>query len=104
MKEEELTGDVKELFELMSDISEDACFAGWYYNFEFILWNSIITENYDIGMCGAEKEKVLKAKELSDKLNGWIYWPNLPTIEDDGINFVSLDEWIEIFNKSKWEQ
>jgi hypothetical protein len=85
----------QELYELMSDISEDCWCAGWLDGNEYSIWDAMQTGNLTYGMGAIDKESLEKVRELSKELNGWVIW-------DDALNenaFVTADEWLKILNE-----
>lgn len=83
------------LASLMS-ISEDSWYAGWMDGLEFRLWQMVQDpEDNCYGMATVSKEDIQTLKEISDEINGWIAWG-----EKEGQKvFVSMDEWLEIYNE-----
>lgn len=81
---------VKELYDLMSDISEDCYCAGWMHGNEFRLWSAITDPNDDrrYGQGEIEPHQVNRLRELSTLVDGWWRWD-----EEDGAQFVSLEKW-----------
>lgn len=78
----------RELYELMSDISEDLYCAGWMSGNELRLWQAITDPNDDrcYGMGLIEEWQINRMRELSEQTGGWWVW------EDDAA-FISVDEW-----------
>lgn len=78
----------RELYDLMSEISEDCYCAGWMSGNEFRLWDAITDPNDDrkYGMWQIEEEQVTRLRELSELTNGWWVW-------EDDCAFIGLDEW-----------
>lgn len=78
----------RELYELMSDISEECYCAGWMDGNEFRLWRAVTDPNDDrrYGQSEIEKWQLIRLRELSELTGGWWVW------EDDAA-FISLDEW-----------
>jgi hypothetical protein len=79
----------RELYQLMSDISEDCYCASWLIGNERHLWRAITDPNDDhrYGMGEISEEDIARLRLLSQQVNGWWVW------EDDGPDFISLDEW-----------
>lgn len=79
----------RELYELMSDISEDCYCAGWMHGNEFRLWQAITDPKDDrrYGQSDIEEWQVNRLRELSEQTGGWWVW------EEDNRAFISLDEW-----------
>lgn len=101
--ESQFTPDMRELYDLMSTISEWYSCSGWNMGCEAVIWEAIrypdiLDESYDLALA--------KAHELSNRLQGWIIWhddedePDLP-IERWGPRFIGLPEW-EAMYQEKW--
>lgn len=86
----------KELYELMSDISEDCYCAGWMHGNEFRLWDAITDPDDDrrYGMGEIEPQQVQRLKELSQLSGGWWRWD-----ETEGPQFVVLERWEGILRR-----
>ena len=87
--EKDFSDKQKQMYELMSDMSEERTFAGWIGGNEMACWAAPTPE-----LCA-----------LRDELNGWVIWVdevyNTSINEDDyGPAFVSLEEWHEL--KKVW--
>lgn len=82
-----------ELYQLMSDISEDCYCAGWLIGNEYRLWNAITDPNDDrrYGMSEIAEDDIARLRELSAHAGGWWMWED----KDDspGAMFIALAEW-----------
>ena len=93
--------DMQELYDLMSEISEDCWCAGWLIGNEFALWSAIQRGDLKYGPELIEKADLDRCAELSRLINGWIVWLDdehgLPPAEW-GPYFVSMPEWLDIYS------
>jgi hypothetical protein len=103
MSEQNLTPQQNELYELMSDISEDCYCAGWIMGNEFSLW-AMATEtapDRSYGQDVVPEESLQRLRELSAAIGGWIYWhddehePDLPA-DDWGPRFIAMADWLRM--------
>ena len=84
------------LASLMRAISEDCWYAGWMTGLEFRLWQIVQNpEDNFYGVATVSKEDIQTLKEISDEISGWIAWSE----KEGGQVFVSMDEWLEIYNE-----
>jgi len=99
---EKLISKHKEMWNLMSTISEDWMCATWLNNLEYKLWTEInlllnnpkeFSEQKDITW-DMNKSRLIKLNKLSNELNGWFIWSD----KCDCPAFVTLDDWIEHYN------
>lgn len=97
IKEEDFSVKQRDLYETMSDISEDCYCAVWMIGLEFALWSALQDGNRRYGMGEIDAQQLEKCRELAKDLDGWIVWvdddtePGLPT---RALRFVSMSEWL----------
>lgn len=95
----------RELYETMSEISEEYYCSSWEAGLEYALWGAVqygdLPEHFRYGTGEIDPEKLDRCRELSSVLGGWIIWvsdetdpPLLPT--ERGPRFVTMDEWMAI--------
>lgn len=95
----------KELYELMSWISEYCYCAGWMIGSEYIIWEAMHGGPRHYGQDEIRQEDLDKCAALSKALDGWIIWyddhdqAGLPASEW-GQRFVTMDEWNLLLAKS----
>lgn len=83
-----LTDDQYDLFDRMSEISEDAYCAGWIGDNEYNIWNAI-TLSQPVSCYRFFNPRLLRrCKKLSDEIGGWICW-----IMGDP-QFVPMAQWL----------
>jgi len=96
-----LTPRQHELYDMMSEISEECYCAGWMDGNEFTLWEAIQTGEMRYGMGNIDKEKLAKVAALSVLTGCWIIWKDkehgLP-LEEHGPYAIPIAEWIAIYN------
>ena len=99
IKEDAFCAKQRELYEVMSDISEGCYCAGWMMGLEFVLWSALQDGDRRYGMGEMDAKQLEKCRELAKELDGWIVWVddatdlNLPA-EEWGPRFVSMSEWL----------
>jgi hypothetical protein len=99
--EDRLEPKQRELFETMSDISEECYFAGWMMGLEHAIWGALQDGNREYGLGEMDAEQLERCRTLSKELDGWIIWadddidPDFP-VEDWGPRFVPMDEWVKM--------
>jgi hypothetical protein len=86
----------KQLADYISDLSEQAYYAGWMAGLEYILWNAVIDGPRKYGRLEITVEHIAKLKELSDACGGWIMFD-----DEKGETFVPLDEWLRIYELNR---
>jgi hypothetical protein len=102
--EQDMTDKQLELYELMSDISEDCYYAGWMMGLEYAIWGALQDGDRRYGAGEMDAEQLEQCRALAKELDGWVIWydddsdPELP-IEEWGPRFVSTDEWTAILAK-----
>lgn len=75
------------LADYMSDLSEEAYFAGWMDGLEYALWEALMGVRTEYGYLTITPEHRSKLKRLSAACGGWVYWG------EDGATFVTLEQW-----------
>jgi hypothetical protein len=99
--EQDFNAKHHELYQLMSDISEDCYCAGWITENEYGIWAALQTGDRTYGMSEMNPDQLKRCGELAQELDGWIIWlddytdPTLPS-EKLGPRFVSMGAWLDI--------
>lgn len=85
-----LTDDQYDLFDRMSEISEDAYCAGWIGDNEYNIWDAL-TLSQPVPKYRFFNPRLLRrCKKLSDEIGGWICWTlGAP-------QFVPMAQWLEM--------
>lgn len=108
-----LTPKQREMYDLMSEISEDCWCAGWMMGLEYAIWGAMRDGDLSYGMNSMEPETLEKVRALFNELGGWIVWKDDLTddgmpIDDWGPYFVTTEDWmlhyLEIFEKKNAER
>jgi len=82
-----LTDAQHDLYDRMSEISEDCLCAGWIYGNEYNIW-AAITLSEPAPAYGPINPRLLRrCQQLADETGGWIYW-------DDGPQFAPMAQWL----------
>ena len=96
-----MTAQQRELYELMSDISEDCYCAGWMTGLEFAIWGALQDGDRRYGMGEMDAEQLEGCRALANELDGWVIWvddddvPGLPN-EQWGPRFVPMARWLRM--------
>lgn len=81
----------EKLEDLMSDISEDRFCAGWLVGIEYMLWPPALGDH------DPDRKLLLR---LSEKSGGWWIWSsNKDEPCDSGEVFVTIDEWLKMYEE-----
>ena len=76
----------------MSELSEDAYFAGWMEGLEYNLWKALVEGPFEYGFLQINEQHIAKLTELSNACGGWIMYD-----DESAETFVSIEEWIKIY-------
>ena len=99
IKEDDFSDKQRELYETMSDISEDCYCAVWMMGLEYAIWGALQDGDRQYGMGEMDAEQLERCRALATELDGWVIWvdddecQNLPAIEC-GPCFVSVSDWL----------
>lgn len=93
----ELDPDARKLADYMSELSEEAHFAGWLQGLEFELWDAIVGGPRDYGGLQITREHIRRLQELSALAGGWIV---IDDVHEETL--LPLVEWKERFEM--WKQ
>jgi hypothetical protein len=84
----------RELYEAMSDLSEEVWCAGWMRGWEYALWNfamnhpsKAMRSRMAIGD-GASVAEIAHVMDLSMQCDGWIIWDH-----ENGATWIPIDDW-----------
>ena len=56
----------------MSKISEEAYYAGWMEDIEYVLWYALLKGPANYGHKFIDEQAILRLKQLSEEANSWI--------------------------------
>jgi hypothetical protein len=89
----DLTKDQRLLADFMSDLSEEAYYAGWMRDLEYALWEAVLGVRCEYGRLELTEAHRMRLRELSDGCGGWIVF-------DDNTEETWLPraEWEERFS------
>jgi hypothetical protein len=89
----DLTKDQRLLADFMSDLSEEAYYAGWMRDLEYALWEAVLGVRRKYGRLELTEAHRMRLRELSDGCGGWIVF-------DDNTEETWLPraEWEERFS------
>jgi len=92
-----LTDDQLDLFDRMSEISEDYLCASWIYDNEYNIWDAIVNG----AACPVAKwmspRLLRRCQLLSADIGGWIYWANGP-------QFAPMPQWLAMVDARRKNQ
>ncbi len=83
-----LNTEQRALAEYMSELSEQAYYAGWMHGLEHALWRAVTEGPFQYGVLQLTNEHVEALKRLSEGCGGWIRFD-----DEKEETFISLDEW-----------
>ena len=87
---EDLTPDQRLLAEFMSDLSEEAYYAGWMANLEYALWEAAMGLRRNYGHLTLTEVHCSRLRELSNACGGWVVF-------DD----ATFETWLP---RAEWER
>jgi hypothetical protein len=77
----------------MSDLSEEAYYAGWMDGLEYALWEAVTGVRREYGRLALTEAHRAHLRELSDNCGGWIVFD-----DDTEKTWVPLAEWKKRFS------
>jgi len=89
----DLTPTQSDLQQYMSDLSEEAYYAGWEDGLEFALWEVVLDQRTEYGRLVVTPEHRARLIALSDACGGWIVFDDV-TEE----TWVSRADWEKLFS------
>lgn len=102
--EQDMTDQQRELYELMSDISEDCYCAGWMHGLEYAIWGALQGGDRRYGMSEMDAAKLERCRVLAKELDGWVIWYDDDDEDNDAVlpinewgpRFVPMAEWLKM--------
>lgn len=88
----------KELMIYMSDLSEEAYYAGWMLNLEYDLWQAVVDGPRSYGHMIIDEKHIAKLKDLSNRCGGWIVFGE-PTDNVTEETFVPMQQWLQMYQQ-----
>lgn len=84
---EHLTDAQLDLYDRMSEISEDCFCASWILDNEFNIWDAIVNGDTSPTDQWMSPRLLRRCQLLSLEIGGWIYWA-------DGPQFAPMAQWL----------
>lgn len=103
---ETLTNSQLDLYDRMSEISEDCYCAQWIRYNEYAIWDALQGRDSMHGPVCMDPRLLRRCKLLSEEVGGWIYWaddrtdPTLPR-EAFGARFAPMVQWLAMVNERR---
>ena len=82
-----LTDAQLDLYDRMSEISEDCFCASWIYDNEYNIWDAIVNGDASPAAKWMSPRLLTRCQLLSLEIGGWIYWA-------DGPQFAPMAQWL----------
>lgn len=105
IKEHDFNDKQRELYDLMSSISEDHYCAGWIMGLEHSIWGALQGKYRHPDM---DTEKLNRCGTLAKDLDGWIIWfdeyydKSAPS-DEHGPRFVTMEYWLHhLEHRHRW--
>ncbi len=76
----------------MSELSEEAYYAGWMQNLEYDLWEAVVNGPRKYGRLDITEQHISRLCELSAACGGWVVFD-----DEQGETFVPVSEWLQIY-------
>ena len=101
-----LTNSQLDLYDRMSEISEDCYCAQWIRDNEYAIWDALQGRDPMHGPVCMDPRLLRRCKLLSEEVGGWIYWaddrtdPTLPR-EAFGARFAPMALWLAMVNERR---
>lgn len=89
---EHLTDAQWQLYDLMSQISEDCYCAGWIGNCECDIWRALQHEDPWVPNHPMSPRLLRLCQKLPTEIDGWIYWAGGPQFAPMAQRVVMVDE------------
>jgi hypothetical protein len=93
----DLTTAQRRLADFMSELSEEAYYAGWMFELEYALWQAVLDGRSEYGRLELTEEHRTRLQQLSDGCGGWIVYD-----ERTEETWLALAEWVERF--ARWKR
>ena len=92
---EEMNGQIRELAEYMSELSEEAYTAGWMDGLEYALWYSVENGPRKYGRLEINEEHISSLNNLSGSIGGWVYFD-----DKSEETFISSKNWLKKYSEN----
>jgi hypothetical protein len=95
----EVMAPAEQLYELMSDISEECMCAGWIIDLEYTLWAMLKGErSKKYGQSTVTDDQIAELMRLRDECGGWWWHPPDPTHETPP-ELISTEEFERLYRE-----
>jgi hypothetical protein len=92
---DDLTPNQRALAAYMSELSEEAFFAGWMQDLEFALWRAVEVGPYRYGGLYLTTTHIEHLKQLSASCGGWVRF-----YDETEETFVPIDHWRQVYESA----
>ncbi len=89
----EIQAIAQELYEYISELSEEAICAGWMENIEYALWERVLNGTGNYYALEVTEDIIAKLRDYSDRAGGWWIW------EDREPVFLPIEDWNKLYEK-----
>jgi hypothetical protein len=89
----DLTTPQRQLADYMSDLSEEAYYAGWMEGLEYALWDALTGRLEEYGRLQITEAHRTRLRELSEGCAGWIIFD-----QDTGETWIPTRDWEQRFS------
>jgi len=92
-----------ELAKHLSEISEKCWAARWLDGVEYFAWTWLAEERVgpvSYGMGTVHEEDLAALRKLSALAGGWVYWLEHDDPAEEGVRFVPLARWQEMYREA----
>lgn len=87
-----MTPEAAALRDSMSELSEEAYYAGWIGNLERDLWTAVLHGPMRYGHLDLMHEHIQRLRSLAERCGGWIRFDDA-----EGEVFVPAEEWARLY-------
>jgi len=92
----DLTREQKALSDFMSELSEQAFYAGWMHDLEHALWRAVVDGPFRYGHLDITAEQIGRLKTLSSACGSWIVFDEVS--EESS---MSLEDWSGAYDPTR---
>lgn len=89
----EIQAIAQELYEYISELSEEAICAGWMENIEYALWERVLNGTGNYYALEVTEDIIAKLRDYSDRAGGWWSWEGREPV------FLSAEDWGKLYEK-----
>lgn len=101
-----LTDSQLDLYDRMSEISEDCHCASWIIGNEYVIWEALTSSDSAEARGGMNPRLLKRCQMLSVEIDGWIFWADTDTRADSpckrgGPRFAPMAQWIAMVDEKR---